>query len=339
MIIDAYSHVCPQRLTEALQRYFPSAEAAALDSKPYLRDASMRVRFMDEVGIDIQALVLVRPPMWLGMPREIMHRMMREAHLGIAAMVDEYPDRFVGAAIAPACDGQVLEELTFAWDELGLVGAGIFSNVEEAPLDTPAMWPLYEEAERRGVPLWIHPQHTSCLYPWIKESLLDRSLAWPFDTSLAMMRLAYGGVMERFPNLKIVTHHLGGMIPYFGARLDAFDDEIAEYRSKHLTGGREEPLPKPVGEYLRRFYNDTAISYSPATLRCGLDYFGREKVMFGTDFPMGCADGEAVTRDILRAIKDTAMPESDRELLLGGNAARLLGIVGSGGAGPRSART
>lgn len=326
MIIDAYSHVCPQRLSEAINREFPSAEAAALDSKPYLRDASMRVRFMDEMGIDVQALVLVRPPMWLGMPREVMYRMMREAHLGIAAMVAEFPDRFVGAAVAPTCDDMVLEELTFAWDELGLVGAEIFSNVEELPLDTAAMWPLYQEAERRHMPLWIHPQHTSSLYPWIKESLLDRSLAWPFDTSLAMMRLVYGGVMERFPELRIVTHHLGGMIPYFGARLDAFDKEIAEYRSKQLTGGQVVDLPRPVGDYLRRFYNDTAISYSPATLRCGLDYFGPEKVMFGTDFPMGSADGEAWTRDILRAIGDTAMPDSDRQLLLGGNAARLLGL-------------
>ncbi len=325
MIIDAYSHVCPERLIEAINRDYPSAEAAALDSRPYLRDASKRVRFMDEVGIDVQVLVLVRPPMWLGMPRDVMYRMMREAHLGIAAMVAEYPNRFVGTAVAPACDDRILSELQFAWDELGLVGAEIFSNVESQPLDASEMWPLYEEAERRGLPLWIHPQHTSYLYPWIKESLLDRSLGWPFDTSLAMMRLVYGGVMERFPELKIVTHHLGGMIPYFGARLDAFDHEIAEYRAKQLTGGAAVELTAPVGDYLRRFYNDTAISYSPATLRCGLDYFGPHHVMFGTDFPMGSADGETWTRDILRAIADTEMSSDDRRLLLSGNIQRLLG--------------
>lgn len=324
MIVDAYSHVCPQRLIEAINRDYPSAEAAALDSRPYLRDAAQRVRFMDKVGVDVQVLVLVRPPMWLGMPREMMYRLMREAHLGIAEMVAEFPDRFIGAAVAPVCDERVLEELRFAWDELGLVGAEIFSNVEGDPLDVAYMWPLYEEAQRRDIPLWIHPQHTSHLYPWIKESLLDRSLGWPFDTSLAMARLVYGGVMERFPELKIVTHHLGGMIPYFGARLEAFDHEIAEYRSKNLTGGTAPALTAPVGDYLRRFYNDTAISYSPATLRCGLDFFGSEHVLFGTDFPMGSADGEAWTRDILRAIRDSQLPELERGLILGGNAQRLL---------------
>ncbi len=330
MIIDAYSHVCPQRLIEAVNSEYPSAEAAALRRRPYLSDGAMRIRFMDEVGVDVQVLVLVRPPMWLGMPRDVMYRLMREAHLGIAAMVDEHPQRFIGTAVAPTCDERILEELRFAWDELGLLGAEIFSNVEDQPLDAPHMWPLYEEAEKRGMPLWIHPQHNSHLYPWIKESLLDRSLAWPFDTSLAMMRLVYGGVMERFPDLKIVTHHLGGMIPYFGARLEAFDDEIGEYRGLNLTGGSAPALRAPVGEYLRRFYNDTAISYSPATLRCGLEYFGGEHVLFGTDFPMGSTDGERWTRDILRAIADAGLEAGLRDQVLQGNARQVLQ-----GTGPR----
>ena len=324
MIIDAYSHVCPARLTDAIGREYPSAEAAALDGKPLLRDADERIRFMDEVGVDVQVLVLVRPPMWLGMPSEVMYRMMREAHLGIAAMVEEHPDRFIGTAVAPTCDDRVLEELRFAWDELGLVGAEIFSNVEGQPLDSPHMWPLYEEAERRSMPLWIHPQHTSYLYPWIKESLLDRSLGWPFDTSLAMLRLVYGGVMERFPNLRIITHHLGGMIPYYGARLASFDTEIAEYRSRNLTGGPAVTLSAPVTEYLRRFYNDTSINYSPATLSCGLDFFGGEHVLFGTDFPMGSLDGGAGTREALRAIQDCPLTPEVRSQLLEGNARRLL---------------
>ncbi len=324
MIIDAYSHVCPERLTKAIGREFPSAEAAALDGKPLLWDAEARIRFMDEVGVDVQVLVLVRPPMWLGMPPDVMYRMMREAHLGIAAMVERYPQRFIGTAVAPTCDDRVMEELRFAWDELGLVGAEIFSNVEGQPLDSPRMWPLYEEAERRRAPLWIHPQLTSYLYPWIKESLLDRSLGWPFDTSLAMLRLVYGGVMERFPDLRIVTHHLGGMIPYYGARLESFDTEIAEYRSRNLTGGPAVELKAPVTEYLRRFYNDTSINYSPATLNCGLDFFGGEHVLFGTDFPMGSIDGEAGTREALRAIDDAHLSDRVRELVLGGNAQKLL---------------
>lgn len=339
MIIDAYSHVCPQRLIDAINRDYPSAEASALSRRPYLYDAARRVRFMDEVGEDVQVLVLVRPPMWLGMPRALMLKLMREAHLGIAAMVQEFPGRFVGAAVAPACDDMILEELGYAWDQLGLVGAEIFSNVEGDPLDAAHMWPLYEEAERRRMPLWIHPQHSSFLYPWVRESLLDRSLGWPFDTSLAMLRLVYGGVLERFPNLRIITHHLGGMVPYFGARLEAFDDEISEYRALNLTGGQASRLSVPVGEQLRRFYNDTAISYSPATLRCGLDFFGSGHVLFGTDFPMGSTDGERWTRDILRAIRDTELDAEAREALLGGNAASLLtaasptALGGAGGSG------
>ena len=130
--------------------------------------------------------------------------------------------------------------------------------------------------------------------------------------------------MERFPNLRIITHHLGGMIPYYGARLASFDTEIAEYRSRNLTGGPAVTLSAPVTEYLRRFYNDTSINYSPATLSCGLDFFGGEHVLFGTDFPMGSVDGGAGTREALRAIQDCPLKPEVRSQLLEGNARRLL---------------
>lgn len=326
MVIDFYSHVCPPPLLKALAEEYPTDESAALQRRPYLYDADRRIEFMDEVGIDTQVLVLVRPPMWLGMPREVMHRLVRLTHEGVAEMVRSHPGRFIGVAVAPRVDDRILEELHYAWDQLGLRGVLIFSNIEGAPVDSEEMSPLYAECERRGQPVWIHPQLTDCLYPWIKESLLDRSLGWPFDTSLAMMRLVYGGVLERHPGLQVVTHHLGGMIPYFGARLEAFDAEISEYRSLRLTKGESATLPRPVGEYLRRFYNDTAISYAPGTLECGVGFFGTDHVLFGTDFPMGSTGGEQWTRDILRAIGDAHLSDEQRQAILGGNAQRLLGL-------------
>ncbi len=326
MVIDFYSHVCPRNLMDALVEEFPSDESAALFRKPYLYDAEKRIAFMDEVGIDTQVLVMVRPPMWLGMPRDMMYRMLRRAHEGIAAMAEAHPGRFAGVAVAPRVDDTVLEELRRAWGDLGLNGVLIFSNIEGQPVDTKEMWPLYEECERQGQPVWIHPQHTEHLYPWIKESLLDRSLGWPFDTSLAMARLVYGGVMERYPALKVVTHHLGGMVPYFGARLEAFDKEIAEYSALNLTKAKAVELSRPVGEYFRRFYNDTAISYSPGTIECGVGYFGDGHVLFGTDFPMGSASGEQWTRDILRAIEDADLGAETKQRILGGNAKTMLGL-------------
>lgn len=324
MVIDFYSHVCPRNLMDTLAEEYSSHESVALFRKPYLYDAEKRIAFMDEVGIDTQVLVMVRPPMWLGMPRDVMYRMLRTAHDGIAAMVETHPGRFVGVAVAPRVDDTVLEELRRAWAELGLHGVLIFSNIEGHPVDTEEMWPLYEECERQGQPIWIHPQLTNYLYPWIKESLLDRSLGWPFDTSLAMARLVYGGVLERHPQLKVVTHHLGGMVPYFSARLEAFDAEIAEYAALKLTKNTAVKLSRPAGEYFRRFYNDTAISYAPGTLQCGVGYFGDDHVLFGTDFPMGSASGEVWTRDILRAIDDAELAAEAKERILGGNAKAML---------------
>src|SRR5476651_1466303 len=230
MVIDAYAHVFPMRLIEALGEVSPSAELKALrDQSPFLYDDELRVRYMDANGFDIQVLVLARPPVWLGMERQDIHRMTRVANDSIAEFAAKRPDRFVGVGVLPVVDPVMMEEFERIQGELGLKGVLIFSNIEGKPLDDESMWPLYERAAELDFPIWIHPQHAN-YYPWIRKDVLDRVLAWPFDTSLAMARLVYGGVFERYPNIKFVTHHMGGMIPYFAGRIAAFAESTsAEY--------------------------------------------------------------------------------------------------------------
>ncbi|PZS38623.1 MAG: hypothetical protein DLM62_12730 [Pseudonocardiales bacterium] len=326
MSIDIYSHACPIDFLEALQATYPSAESAALGRRPLLYDTDARVRFMDEHEIDIQVLVLVRPPLWLGMPRKSMHRLVRDAHEGIARMVASRPDRFIGVAVAPRVDDRIIEEVRYAWRELGLVGVQIFTNIEGRPVDTGEMWPLYAEAAEAGQPIWIHPQHNPYAYPWQTESLLDRSLGWPFDTTLAVARLIYAGVLDRYPQLRFITHHLGGMIPYVGSRLEAFDEEIADFARDGLNTAGKVSLRRPVGDYLRSFYGDTAVSDGAGTLECGIRFFGLSRVAFGTDFPMGAAGGTRWTGQILKAIAETLPDPAQRNQVLSGTAHELLGM-------------
>ncbi len=188
------------------------------------------------------------------------------------------------------------------------------------------MWPFYEICVRRNQPIWIHPQHTDHLHPLIKESLLERSLGRPFDIALAMAHLVWGEITERHPKRKVISHHLGGMVPHFGARLQALGAEIARCSSPELTKKSVVTLPRPIGEHFRRSCSGTAISYAPESLECGLGYFGDSHVLFTTDVPVGSASGEQWTRDILRAIADAELAGDARARILGDSATALLGV-------------
>ena len=151
---------------------------------------------------------------------------------------------------------------------------------------------------------------------------MNRLFYWPFETSAAMARLVFGGVLDRYPELKVVTHHLGGMVPFYGARIESFDSMVAEFARSGLTTASAERADG-VAERFARFYADTAVSGSASALRCGLDFFGAGHVVFGTDFPF---EGERVPAEILRTVRELDVPEGDRAAILGGNAMRLLGL-------------
>lgn len=321
MIIDAYSHVCPAPLLEAIAAAKPSAEVGALKNS-YLWDADRRLRYMDKVGIDLQVLTLVRPPMWLGMERDDIHRLTRLANETIAEFAAGHPDRFAGVGVMPIVDDQTMVEFRRARDELGLKGVMIFTNVEGRPLDDDAMWALYEEAAASDTPIWIHPQHGES-HSWLKRDLVDRVFGWPFETSIAMARLVYGGVLDRYPDLKFITHHCGGMVPFFAERI-AGADHAAAPKVEGVEAAAAAAPRTDVIEQLKRFYGDAMVGGSVSALRCGLDFFGPEHVMYGTDFPMGGNDGESGPVKVLTSIRELDISDEDRELILSGNVRRLL---------------
>jgi predicted TIM-barrel fold metal-dependent hydrolase len=321
LVIDAHSHVAPAELIDAVAAVKPGPEVDDLRSRPYLYDWDARVRYMDEHGIDVQVLVPARPPMWLGMEREQVHELTRIANDGMAGAVARHPGRFVGVAVLPIVDDVMLAELERARTQLGLRGVQIYSNIDGEPIDGEPMWALYEEAARHDLPIWIHPQHGPT-HPWMDKDLVNRLFYWPFETSAAMARLVFGGVMERFPTLKVVTHHLGGMVSFYGARIGSFSSMVEQFAQTGLTSSTAAFEGDVEGRF-KRFYADTAVSGSPIALRCGVDFFGADHVLFGTDFPF---EGEQVPVEILRSVRGLDVPDEQRDLILGGNAARLLSL-------------
>jgi aminocarboxymuconate-semialdehyde decarboxylase len=139
---------------------------------------------------------------------------------------------------------------------------------------------------------------------------------WPFDTTQAIWRLIFGGVIDRFPSLKIVTHHLGGMIPYFHRRIEINFDVFLK-----------DKLPRHISEYWGNIYGDTALDGTVAAYPCGYAFFGPNRMVFGTDYPMGTENGEFFIRENLEGVKAMDIAPEDLEKILGGNARKLLKIA------------
>ena len=171
----------------------------------------------------------------------------------------------------PVVDDVMMAELERIHGELGLKGVLIFSTSKASRWTTIRCGRCTSGRRQLDFPIWIHPQHAN-YYPWIGKDLLDRVLAWPYDTSLAMARLVYGGVFEKFPNIKFVTHHMGGMIPYFAGRIAAFAESTsAEYAKLGLAETGVQLTGEPL-DHFRRFYNDCISNGSPVASKVALDF-------------------------------------------------------------------
>ena len=174
-------------------------------------------------------------------------------------------------------------------DDLGAKGVQLHSNAAGKPLDAPEFEPLFETAARRDVPIWLHPSRTADFADYQTE---DQSLyeiwwtfGWPYETSVAMARMVFSGVFDRFPDIKIITHHMGAMIPYFVGRVGYGWDQLGTRTSDKDYESLLKSMKKRPIDYFRMFYADTALFGAFAGTKCGLDFFGVDRVLFATDMP------------------------------------------------------
>jgi predicted TIM-barrel fold metal-dependent hydrolase len=329
MKIDAFAHIQPpvysQRVRGVLERggdqHSIDEWDVMLREDPALLDLEARWHSMERFDDYRQVLVPGAPPIEsLGTPREVA-AIARDLNDELADLVARFPDRFVGfAAALPMSNVELaLEELDRVVSKLGALGAQVYTNVLGKPLDLPEFDPIFAGAEKLDKTLWLHPQRSvgRSDYPDGGESQsrydIYWTFGWPYETATAMARLVYAGVMERYPRLKIITHHGGGLVPHMRGRLREWpwgDDarDVRERLSKH-----------PV-EYLRQFYADTAMMGASHAVRCTLEFFGLDHVLFGSDFGFG---NDYLAKTIID-ITELHLTAPELEQIYEGNATRLL---------------
>lgn len=330
MLIDVFCHFLPGRYLEQRNKRagagFGTQYARYFSANPGLTDLEIRFRILDKFPDVRQLLTIAGPNVEsITQPQDTVE-LARIANDELAEMVAKHPDRFIAAgACLPMNDvDAALQEADRAIRDLGFCAVEIFTDINGTPLDSPDFFPLYEKMQDYDLPILLHPRRTNTTADYADEAtskfLVYTNFGWPFETSKAMARLAFGGVLERYPRLKIVTHHAGGMVPFFHKRIELsweFNERLMGYTRDGQT------LTRTPLDCYRSFYCDTAIQGNPSALMCAHDFFGTDHMLFATDCPYDDELGERVYRETIPAVEAMGIRDEDKRKIFEGNARRL----------------
>ena len=273
-------------------------------------DIEVRLDKIKQNDIDMQILTTPHPGIDRFSAAESVE-MSRVINDGLAKVVKKYPQNFQALAMLPLIDTQAaLKELNRTVLDLGFKGICMLTNIAGKPPDSDFMLPVYERAQALGVPIFIHPT-TPAGAEVMKEWRLAIILGFEFDVILSATRLAYSGILERYPELDFVIAHLGAGIPFLAGRIDrGYRDPTCGIKTK-----------RPSSEYLKELYTDAVCFYQP-TLKMAYEFFGAERIVMGSDFPLPIGDLQAA----VPSINEMKISQADKERILGGNAVRLLDL-------------
>lgn len=317
MIIDIYAHHISERVGKFVSKgkyYGPGKE---FPFPPQNADLDVRLGLMDKYGVDVQAICQTTPVL-LGWGPEDAAEICRMSNEDNFALCKAYPKRFVNVCMFSLLDVKsALKELDRCINELDCRGITLSSSQNGKGLDSPEYFPFYEKVAQHDLPILIHGTHWEC------SPLMDMEHSWRFlhvfgwdyDSTMAVWHLIFGGVLDRFPTLKIVTHHLGNYIPFFKRRIEInFDWMLKDKVPRHIT------------EYWKNIYGDTAIDGTLGAMTCGYGFFGSERMLYGSDYPFGPEAGEDFIRENLFCVRSMVIPPEEKAKILGGNAKKMLKI-------------
>jgi aminocarboxymuconate-semialdehyde decarboxylase len=324
--IDTHTHVLAAATVKLLQKEIPSlglkmtpydadnavCEVLGVAYRPFPRgghDIERRFKDMDAAEVDVHVLSAA-PQTWLyGQEAAVGVTACAIQNDEIARLVKEHPERFSGIATLPMqAPEKAAEELRRAMRKLGLHGAMIGSNIGGKNLDDPSFEPLWAAAQELDAFMMIHPGNVAGV-DRLRSYYLGNLIGNPLDTTIAGACLIFGGVLERYPRLNFVMVHGGGFIPYQGGRW--------------VHGWHVRPEPKvhmkhSPAPYLDRFLYDTIIHAKPA-LEFLVSSVGANRVFLGSDYPYDMGTGECV-----RQVRAADIAAADRDIILGGHAAKIL---------------
>jgi aminocarboxymuconate-semialdehyde decarboxylase len=305
MIIDCHAHLMPQGW------FHPKSPKSIFDLDGLFKE-------QDEAGVDIT----VFGNNWIRSPDGADPlRVVQEFNDHAAELTAKHPTRLLGLACSvPFDDDQILKETEKAVRQYKLKGIMINSSVDGEYLDSPRATSFFELVSDLDVPLFVHPPKFTIGNEKMEIFRLPEMLGRPFDTTLSLTRFIFTGGFERFPKLKMVCAHVGGALPMLSGRY-GFGYELR----KDMSFGPWEPdvMTRPPASYIEQLYVDT-VCYHPPAVQCAIDTVGIDHVVFGSDSP-------PVPLPLIRAVdtvRQLRISDAEKQKIMGGNAASLLGLTG-----------
>jgi predicted TIM-barrel fold metal-dependent hydrolase len=298
-----------------------------------LYDLDLRFKMMDLFGDYRQVISIASPPIEVMAGPDVTPMLAQIANDGMAELVARYPDRFptFAASLPMNNPEEAALELRRAVNDLGAKSAQIYSNAAGKPLDAPEYAPIFEMMAEFDLPILLHPARGPRFadYPGEAKSKYEIwwTFGWPYETSVAMSRLVFSGIFDRLPNLKIVTHHMGAMIPYFEGRVGHGWDQLGKRTSDEDYGSLLRSMNKRPLDYFKMFYADTALFGSYAGTKCGLEFFGVDRVLFASDSPFDPEGGTLYTRETIEVIDRLDISADERDRIYRRNAERLFKLT------------
>ena len=274
-----------------------------------------RIAEMDATGVDVQVLSLTTPGVQNLAP-DLSVKMARASNDRVAEVVAGRPDRFQGFATLPTpVPSAAARELERAVRELKLQGAMVFGRTGDRNFDHADFWPIFEAASALKAPLYLHPQTpqsgvVDAYYKGFDEGtdfLFARSgIGWHYETGIQLVRMIYAGVFDRFPDLQIVTGHMGEVVLFYLDRLD------------RMSSSRK--LPRTVSEYFQQHvYITPSGLFSQRYLRWATEVLGIDRILMSIDYPyIMIPPGGAPA-----FLNQANLSEQDREKIASGNWERL----------------
>ena len=331
--IDAYNHFFPKRYYEALLETPGGSKdlGKRVRGIPALSNLDERLRVVDMFDDYVQVLSLGFPPVERLWNAETSPEMARIANDGLAEVAAKNPDRFVGySAVLPMNTPEAAVREAERALTNGANAIQLASNANGTALDEAHFWPIYEVIERSGKPILLHPSRPREMPDYPTETYskyeIHSVLGWPYETGVTLARLVFSGIMDRYPKLKVIAHHLGGVIPYLEGRVGHSWDQLGSRTSDEDYAALLKRLKKRPYDYFKEFYGDTAVEGARGATLCGLEFFGADHVVFASDCPFDKEKGPGYIRATIKIIESLDLAASEKEKICYGNAEHLFGL-------------